>query len=334
MRVTLKDIADKAGYSISTVSRVLNGSEKISEQVQKHIIKCAESLNYPFNKSAIPLYSNGSKSIILVTDFYEGEFYSSYFAGYSKAAKDLKVQLSLVSVSENADEVIDTISYHFQRKCDGIVLFIPSLERKDYTYIKNKLSEKEVDIPIVSNGLIENPILPTITFDGYSGGHIAAEHLHKKGYKKLGIVKGPPGKAESSFRYNGFIDYCHNKKIDVVWEFEGDFSFKSGLDAFYNLKEIKEKPDAVFCSSDLMAMGLYEGAREENIIIPSELAIISYDNLPMCEHVRPKFSSIETDFISLGNHSLKTLTELISPTNNITSSLSFIPTTLIEREST
>ncbi len=153
MRVTLKDIAKESGYSISTVSRVLNGSDNISVEVQKHIVKCAEKLNYPFSKSKINIHSNGRKNIALVTDFREGEFYASFFFGYNSAAIDMGINLSLISVTNHNDPLIDVIDDLDKHRYDGIALFIPEMKHSEYLDLKQKLSKANKNIPVVSNAL-------------------------------------------------------------------------------------------------------------------------------------------------------------------------------------
>ena len=191
MRITLKHIADKTGYSISTVSRVLNGTNKISLDVQRRIVQVAEELEYPFNKNQIPMYSNGTKDVVLISELAHGEFYASAYTGYFNAAAKLDVNLSLVSANQHEKSLFDIITARIQHQVDGIALFVPTMEHKDYKKLLDDLNKAQVSIPIISNGLIENPIVPTITFDGYSGGFVAAECFDQRNMKKVGIVKGP-----------------------------------------------------------------------------------------------------------------------------------------------
>ncbi len=324
MRITLKHIADKTGYSISTVSRVLNGTNKISLDVQRKIVKVAEELEYPFNKNQIPMYSNGAKDIVLITELAHGEFYASAFSGYFNAANKLDVNLSLISANQQNKSLFDIISARIQHQVDGIALFIPTMEYNDYTQLLNQLREAQLSVPMISNGLIENPILPTITFDGYSGGFLAAECFHQKNMKKVGILKGPSGKAESSFRTNGFRDYCTNHNLDIVWEVQGDFTFYSGFRAFESFRKSPEQPEGIFFSNDLMAIGFSNAAINAGLHIPRDVSIIGYDNLPVCYQLQPNLSSIETDFEELGRLSIQTLLDIIERKDQ-RSTLSLVP---------
>lgn len=329
MKITLKDIAEETGYSISTVSRVLSGSGKISTEVQKEVVKVAERLKYPFSKAKIPLYANGIIHIALVTDFREGEFYSSFFYGFSKAAKDFDIQLSLIDVDNHDIDLSETINKLDQQNIDGICLFMPEMDQSDYSNLINKTNDK---IPLVSNTMIQSPVVPTITFDGLSGGHLAADHFIKKGYKSFGIIKGPFGKAESRFRYNGFKDHIEHLGYPLKMEVEGDFKFQTGVKAFQVYEGLDDKPEAIFASNDLMLKGFMEAAKEKGLKIPKDIALIGYDNMPLCVESYPKITTIDTDFFALGKETFKVLKDIISKNHSQTGTLNLVPVSLVERE--
>ncbi|MEX2602810.1 MAG: LacI family DNA-binding transcriptional regulator [Gracilimonas sp.] len=329
MKVTLKDIAQESGYSISTVSRVLNGSGNISKEVQMQIVKIAEKLDYPFVKSKIPIYSNGTLHIALVIDFRVGEFYSSFFYGFSEAAREADIQLSLIDVVDHEENLVNTINNLNEQIIDGICLFLPEMELVDY---KNLLKEINTKVPIVSNSMTQTPVLPTITFDGLSGGHLAADYFIKKGYKSFGIVKGPYEKAEARFRYNGFKDNLRHLGYDLIMEAEGNFMFQSGVDAFYSFHKLENKPEAIFVSNDHMLKGFMETAKHHGYKIPDDVALIGYDNTPMCEESYPKITTINTDFKALGIETFKVLKDIISKKHSRNGTLNLVPVTLVERE--
>ncbi|SMO88626.1 LacI family DNA-binding transcriptional regulator [Gracilimonas mengyeensis] len=331
MKVTLKDIAEKSGYSISTVSRVLSGSGNISTKVQKEITKIAEEVNYPFSKSKVPIYSSGRLHIALITDFREGEFYASFFYGFSIAARETGVKLSLIDVFDHEEDLIETINDFDEQTIDGLCLFMPEMDHEDYNNLLDKIDQ---NLPMVSNAMIQSPVIPTITFDGYSGGHLAAEHFISKNYTSFGIIKGPFEKAESRFRYNGFKDHLEQSGQTLTWEADGDFMFESGIDAYQKYKKLQKKPEAIFISNDLMTKGFLEAAKDDGLKIPEELAIISYDNTPMCRESYPPISAISTNFIELGKETFKVLKDIYDNNHLQKGTLNLIPVSLVDRETT
>ncbi len=168
MKVTLKDIAEETGYSISTVSRVLNGSDKISKKARREIYQTAKRLKYPIYRTL-----NGEKIVdslkifFVVTGFHIGEFYASMFNGLNNAAEKHNAQLSMISMQKKFDEMLQAIKELSSEKFEGLVIFAPEFHKQNYIDLKEALPE---NFPIVSNAVIENPVVSTVTFDSYSGG--------------------------------------------------------------------------------------------------------------------------------------------------------------------
>lgn len=331
MKTTLKDIARETGFSISTVSRVLSGSDKISEKTRTEVIKCAEKLNYPANRIMIPPTRNSLLHIALVTDFHEGEFYASFYHGFSQSVRDENIRLALLNTLNPKKELATLLAEVSQQYYDGIILFTPELEQQDYSKLLQKLPQ---NFPIVSNALIETPVISTVTFDGYSGGHLAAEHFNERGYRDVAIIKGPFNKAEVRYRYNGFRDFVTQQDgMELTWEYNGNFHFEAGVAAFHEFKGLSHKPRAIFSCNDLMAHGFVEAAKSDGYSIPGDVAIIGYDDLPICMHNNPALSSIRTDFEQLGRATLQALKTKIFNPDAPAGMLSLIPVTPVIRKS-
>ena len=332
MKVTLKDIAKETGYSISTISRVLSNVGKISSKAREEILQAAQRLNYPTSRIAGYELRKKHLNVALLTDFHEGEFYASYYYGIDGAARAENVRLSLLNVADPRMNIKKFMTDLLADKYyDCAIIFLPELLRKDYEDLMEVIPD---NFPIVSNALIENSYLSTITFDGYSAGHQAARLFYKYGYRKVGLVKGPARKAESRFRHNGFKDYIDSKPdMELVWEFQGNFEFNSGVQSFYDMTENNHKPDAVFLCNDLMANAFVDTAIAHDVMIPDDIAVLGYDDLPMCRHNNPTISSIQTDFQQLGAATIQALKNRFPKDGQQHGILSLIPVTIIERES-
>ncbi len=331
MKVTLKDIADDTGFAISTISRVLSGSDKISIKTQRKVLSSAEKLGYKINGNNKPKQKDTFNIALVASGFHEGEFYSSYFHGLNKAAAQNSVNLFLNAVLDYKQNLPKLLTDLGSTYYDGIILFIPELLRADYESIAKSLPG---DYPIISNSLIENPIFPTVTFDSYSGGYLAAQYFQKQGYQRLGIILGPPERSESRFRKNGFLDYVSQQDdLAFVWSSKGDYTYESGVSAFWNFHQEKNKPEAIFASNDTMAQAFLELSKENGYSIPDDIAILGYDDLPHNKYTNPKLSSIHTDYVNLGNTTIKALLERINKTEISSGLLSFVPVTVSHKES-
>ncbi len=332
MKTTLKDIADETGYSISTISRVLNNSSRISKKTRNEVFSAAKKLNYKVFDQSIADTNTSLRNVALITDFHEGQFYASFFYGFLQSVKKEGPRISLLNVHNPKNEIAPFLSQIVDEGYfDGVILFIPEL---DNTHYESILKVVPADYPILSNALVDNPRLTTITFDGYSGGYQAAAHFEEQNINKLGIIRGPRNKAESRFRYNGFRDYIINsEQLDLLWEYEGDFNYNSGIEAFESMLESGVEPEGLFVSNDLMATGFVDAAVQHGYKIPEQLAVIGYDDLPMCVQTTPKISSVNTDFIKLGMYSIRELQNKLNDNTGPQNQLSMIPVELIPRES-
>lgn len=330
MKVKLKDIADNTGYSISTVSRVLNGSYEIGPEARKTILKVADELQYPINKAKL-IPSRKTLQYALITDFHPGEFYASYFYGINRAASMEGVRLMLLSVDNPHKDVSNLIKDLSSKTLDGAILFTPDLNHQEHDQIRELM---DPEIPIVSHSLLHNPTMHTITFDGYTAGHLAAEHFESKGYRELGIIKGPFSKAEARFRYNGFRDYIQQSpNLELTADFDGDFNFAGGKKAFVEFDNMERKPKAIFASNDLMAHAFLVHANYYGYRVPDDIALLGYDNLPLCQHNYPTISSIRTDFTTLGLSTFQKLKDMMVGTNEHQGKLNLISVDIVERES-
>lgn len=332
MKITLQDIAEDTGYSVSTVSRVLNGSDKISSKAREEILESAKRFRYLTPKARNAHTSTKVLNIALVASgFHEGEFYVSFFHGLNKAAARNNIRLFLAGVLDPHEGFIElmkeiTFSYY-----DGAILFIPEFTRLDYEEVGQAIPAK---FPVISNALIENPVFSTITFDSYTGGHLVATHFEERGYRRLGVIKGSVERAESRFRYNGFTDYVLRKPdLDLVWNYSGDFTFESGYEAFKKFEASPDKPRAIFACNDDMCNGFMEAAIKKGYSFPDDIAIIGYDDLPVCRHNKPTMSSVKTDYEQLGMETMKRMREKLSNPDLKTGMLSFVPVSIVQRES-
>jgi DNA-binding LacI/PurR family transcriptional regulator len=331
MKVTLRDISESTGYSLSTVSRVLRGSDKYSAETVQSVLESAKKLRYPLERIHTASYNRPYKNVSLVTNFKEGEFYSSFYYGYIKAILNTEYKVSLISLPDPRTMLKECITMLYDQHFRGAILFIPEFTKEDYDKLLDFIPS---DFSVVSNALIENPVLPTITFDGYSAGHNVAAHFHNKGYRTAGIVKGPNVKAEARYRYNGFRDYVtQNKGIDLIFESEGDFTYEAGCRAFDKYMATDNKPRSVFLTNDLMCHGFLESAKHAGLSVPGDVALAGYDDLPMCVHSHPKLTSVKTDFRRLAQTTLRVLNNQQQTAHPEIGILSLIPVEIAVRES-
>jgi len=302
MKTTLKDIAEDTGYSVSTVSRALRGDASIHPESESKIIDSARRLNYAHLPAKAIVKSSGETFFAVVTDFHKGEFFSSYFYGFTQISATSEVHFGLHNISnnQNLEEIMRGLNSLREFGYNGAVIFLPYLTRADYQKI---IAEIPSDFPMISTSLVNQPVMDTIAFDGYSGGFSVAQHFHKRGYKTGGLLYGPQSKPEALIRGNGFTDYCkQHREFNHVWSYHGDYSPNSGREAFKAFDNLQQKPEAVFAANDEMALGFMQAAISAGYTIPGDMAIAGYDDLRICRIMDPSLTSVTTDFNHLAMH--------------------------------
>src|SRR5699024_10588853 len=147
---------------------------------KQKVLTSAKELGYVITKPGNSYHSNSTLNIaLLATGFHEGEFYVCFFNGLNKAAAKNNIRLSLMGVLEPEKELVYLVKVMSSGHYDGMILFIPEFRHHQYRQISKNIPD---NFPVISNTLIEDPVFPTITFDSYSGGHLAAKYFEEKGY--------------------------------------------------------------------------------------------------------------------------------------------------------
>lgn len=331
MKVTLRDIADATGFSISTVSRALRGEGRISEKNRHEILAKAHELDYELPTGIRNVPNNQHPYIALITQFDIGEFYSSFFFGFSEAASKRGIHISLFSVSDDYNQVDTLINNLRTLGYSAAVIFVPELKEKQYRRILHAIPK---DFPVLSCSNIDNPVLDTVTFDAYRGATLVAEHFYKEGYKKLGIIEGPQEKPEARFRTNGFTDYFrHRSGSKIIWTYTGDYTHAAGIEAYKKFMQLDEKPNAIFAANDAMAFGFMEMARSDGWKFPTDLALAGYDNLPLCDYHFPRLTSVDTNYTLLASNTLDILLSRIGKPVQHQGIVSLVPVSIRLRQS-
>ncbi|MCC5912910.1 MAG: LacI family DNA-binding transcriptional regulator [Balneolaceae bacterium] len=332
-KVTLKDIAEDTGLSISTVSRALSRSGKISRENEKKVFESAYRLDYPLSNMYTPIELRKNLNIAMITRHYTGEFYASLFEGFDQATKDTKATMHLTSVTHSSSPIPQIVSELKKANYDAGVIFLPDFKATDYLELLKSVSP---NFPLVSIAPIANPVMDTVTFDNYRGGHLVASHFEERGYRKLGIIQGPVKQSEAMLRKSGYADYIEaSDNMDLIWQFNGDYSFQNGKVAYEDFKQLADKPDAIFCSNDGMTLGFMHSAIRDGVHIPEDVAVVGFDDLPTCELYTPTITSVHTPYTMLGKKTLELIfTRLKEKTDSPhTGYTSLVPVSLSVRES-
>lgn len=331
---TIKDIAKAAGVSITTVSRGLNGYSDVSEKTREKIVRIAKELNYSPNTLARSLVMNKSKTFgLLVSGLNQSSAKDNItfdmLAGINKFVGECGYDIVLLSTTSTKQREKTYTQLCRERRVDGVII---QGIRTDDPYLKEVV---ESDIPCV---LIDIPLTSStvgyVTTDNILGAKKAVQHLIHMGHKKIGFINGHDFAFVSQQRLAGYKEAINeaNIQINQKWIRNGEFSEETAELVASKLLEEHPEITAIFCASDLMALGVIQAARKLGIDVPNELSIIGFDDIILASYVTPSLTSIAQNTFQMGYEAARLLLSIFE--NEAESHVVSLGTELMIREST
>ncbi|MFU0783108.1 MAG: DNA-binding transcriptional regulator, LacI/PurR family [Thermoanaerobacterium thermosaccharolyticum] len=322
---TIRDVAEKAGVTVTTVSRVLNNRGYISEKTRRKVYEAMKELNYQPNELARSLYRRKSYLIGLLIPSVSHPFFAELtsYIEYYAYQNDYKILLcnSLQDV-EKEKGYINMLKRH---QVDGIIIGSHTLKTEQYL---------NVNLPIVAIDRYFSEKIPYVASDNYNGGVLATKLLIQNGCRKIAHISGPLIlNTPANNRYKAFMDVVKEHNIEnVVVEtklnvFDTDEYKKLIIKLFTDHPDI----DGVFASSDLIAATIINAAREIGKEVPKDLKIVGYDDISIAKTIVPPLTTIRQPIEEMAKKTIEIILDQIDGKEvNIENVL---PITLVERES-
>lgn len=333
MGITLNDIAKEVGVSPSTVSRAINGSAPISEEIKKKIYKVMHELNYHPNSLARNLANGSSLTIGLVIDAddetsFSNSFFDRCVFAIERVAQNNGYNLLITNDIGNKDSPVCDLVYG--QKTDGLI--IPS------TRINPMLLEvlKTANIPWIMLGEAADITgdIEWVDMDNYEGSKIAVRHLSERGYKKIAYVADA---AQATFTIRRIAGYQDSLRENGLFASENQIlTCENNYEMLENMVKqntVAGEIDAYLCSNNILAYHVLRALNREKRKIPEDVGIVTFDNYPLAEYMTPPLTTVDVDTYILGERTAKLLFQKIREKKQI-SKTNLIPTRLILREST
>jgi len=334
-KATSFDIAYYAGVSQSTVSRALRNSPLVSEKTREKVQRIAKQLNYTVDKNASNLSSQQSGNLALLLfqdptgdDSQINPFFISMMSSIIRASNnrgyDLLVSFQVLTDDWHAD-------YEDCRKADGLIL----LGYGDYTDYRSKLLQLGEQQTLYVRWGAPREIQPGLSIgcNNYEGGKSVAKHLLEKSRSKFvfigNVSKGSPELAE---RFNGFKDTLENSgHSNEILQFDAITTELAGYDAAHSLVKSDKKFDAIFCASDMIAVGVIKRLHAEGLKVPEDVSVVGFDNIPVSEYLNPPLTTVQQDTKAAGEILVDTL--IASINGKVPETATLLKPKLVIRES-
>ena len=300
--VTQADVAKKAGVSFITVSRVLNNKNYVKKETKEKVLKAIKELNYYTNHIGQALRKNKVNTIGIVipeppnVPVHGMAYYNMLMQGIDRFTIAHGYDILLSTYKQNNPKV-DFCRLYFQRKVDGLILFIP-----DMRYLKiNQIEKKNIPCVIIGERP-DNFNISYVDANNFDGMYRMTEYLISKGARDIAFIKGKPYMQNSLDRINGFLKAMEKNKIKVPDNniFAGDYTINSGAEVMKKIILSDKLPNAIICSNDLMALGVLSEAKKAKIKIPEDMSLAGFDDINITELVDPPLATVRQPLYNMG----------------------------------
>jgi LacI family transcriptional regulator len=311
MAVTIRDVARAAGVSVATVSRAFNDSGPVHAETKQRIREVALAMRYVPNGAARTLTTSKANACgVLLPDLY-GEFFSEVIRGIDQTARRQGHHI-LVSSSHDDQAELEAAVRAMRGRVDGLILMVPDI---DIRAVQANLPDQ---IPVVLINAADGAgAFDTITIDNYGGAYAMVRHLLATGRDKVAIITGSPRNHDARERLRGYSAALWDGGAEwrADWEIPGDFTEAGGYRAAKALAMLDPRPNAVFAANDAMAIGALSAFRELGLLVPVDIAVGGFDDVPMSRYMSPPLTSVHVAISELGVQAMTTLLDAIRDQN-------------------
>jgi LacI family transcriptional regulator len=308
-RSTIKDVAQKAGVSTQTVSRVINERPDVAIETRRRVLEVIEELGYRPSALARSLIQQRSFTLGVVTAGlkYIGPSRTLYGIAGEAAGRGYALLLEELPhfTATEIDPVLNSLLSH---QVDGLLWAVPEIG-DNRAWIETRLAE--VPVPIVFLAMKPRAGIACISVDNYAGATLATRHLLEKNYKNIAHLSGPLEWWEAQERKRGWQDCLTEAGINQMFWIEGNWSSASGNQAIDQLLDDHPEIDAVFAANDQMALAVLSSAYRRGKRIPQDLAVVGFDDIAESAYFLPALTTIRQDQMELGCRAVDMLVKTI-----------------------
>ena len=325
-RPTIAQIAQIAGVSVPTVSKVLNGRADVAPPTRERIERVIKEYGFVRNRAARALRKGKTGLVDLILPRLDDEYYLPILEGVAQVLREAGMRLILSSTDYQAEQEVRWIETVTDHSTDGILLVLPSDEAIE------RLERSGLPFVLIHNqgGLLATA--PSVSITSWEGGFLATTHLVQLGHRRIAYI-GKTARARDAIEriagYRAALDTAH-LPLDPQLECEGNFTEADGYQATRALLELPEPPTAIFAGNDRQAAGVYRALHELGLRVPADMSVIGFDNLPYTEIMNPPLTTVHAPRLELGRTAATMLLRMINE-EPLEMTRVVLPTHFIER---
>lgn len=310
--MTIKDLSAQTGYSIGTVSRVLNNQPNVSEKARSAILAAAEECGFQLNSNAKQLKQQHSNSLLVVVKGTSNEFFRSLVEAIQTQAAQTPHALMVNYIDEDSNEVLKTVQLCREKKPLGVLLLGANPQNLQADF--DKIGLPCVTVTNSAPGLnFEN--LSSVSSDDRQATRQAIDALVEMGHRRFAIIGGEyKVSLTAGLRYQGCLDAFeeHGIEFDVTKDYEAvRFSYADGYRAAERLLKRGRGFTALFAMADVMAIGAIRALQDHGLRVPEDVSVLGFDGLAIGEYMVPRLCTVAQDVHALAERSVEMLLDNI-----------------------
>ncbi|MBE7513258.1 MAG: LacI family DNA-binding transcriptional regulator [Anaerolineales bacterium] len=316
---TIRDVATRAGVSVTTASYVLNQKGTISDATRKRVMEAATELNYHPNAFARNLKKRKTHTIGVFISRFGGSFYEEILEGIHSVILETDYELLVCPESRSPRRIL------LHRQVDGAIVFDSKISNE--TLLKLAASRFPV---VVLDRPLQSDFIVTLLLDNAQGVRQVFHHLYAQGLQKLAFVAGAADSFDNAERMATFLAEAEQHQIQVP-VYQANFTEVSGYEAAQMVFAGNDLPNAVFCANDQMAIGFLRAMHERGLRAPTDIALVGFDDIALSRHTDPPLSTLRESRFEWGAAAARQLIDFLD--KEMPFQIDRIPVQFIARQS-
>jgi LacI family repressor for deo operon, udp, cdd, tsx, nupC, and nupG len=327
---TMKDVALKANVSTATVSRALMNPDKVSQTTRNRVEQAALEVGYLPQSLGRNMKRNESRTILVIVPDICDPFFSEIIRGIEITAAEQGYLVLIGDCAHQNRQEKTFIDLIITKQIDGMLLLGSRLP-----FDAGVEEQRNLPPMVMANEFAPELELPTVHIDNLTAAFNAVNYLHELGHKRIGCIAGPEEMPLCHYRLQGYVQALRRSGITVEPQYiaRGNFTYEAGSNALEQLLSLPVPPTAVFCHSDIMALGALSLAKRRGLKIPDDLSIIGFDNISLSEFCDPPLTTVAQPRFDIGREAMLLLLDQLHG-HSVSSGSRLLDCELIVRGST
>jgi len=325
---TIKDVANAAGVSVATISRVLSNPDLVKPATKEHVLQIIKEMNYQPNVLARQLRTQTTRAVIVIVPNIENSFFHGILSGIGTEAERQGYQMLIADLKSQPSLEKHYIEAIKQRQVDGIISLSANMTQK----LETLITERYPLVMVVQ--CVPNYKIPSVSIDNMAGSKALMTHLIRLGHREIAHLTVSPLQMPYQDRLNGYISALEEHKIPVDNELisYGEPAIKGGYDQMWTLLAKQKKFTAVFAAGDTMAIGAMKALKDQGLRVPEDCAVVGFDDIDLSSVWEPAITTIRQPKEMMGRIAFQKLLALMQ-NEPIAVSQEYLPYELVIRES-